>query len=153
MIKGNHICRGRVIEKLAMNSPHFSIVQESNLYTLYACNLPHTKLFEQKIEEIYKPLVEQAREKQAAVRHEDVVCNSCMAFPIVGIRYKCTVCGDVDLCQVCEEAGVHSHHVFCKIRKPSQAPVKLVCQYTGKGYDADLAMALTMSLGAQQEEE
>lgn len=44
------------------------------------------------------PMVKLAKENQDSTVHEGVVCNSCMAFPIIGIRYKCTVCGDVDLC-------------------------------------------------------
>lgn len=41
----------------------------------------------------------------------------------------CTVCGDYDLCQNCENSGVHNHHVMLKIRNPSQAPAKIVAQY------------------------
>lgn len=50
-------------------------------------------------------------------------------FPIVGVRYQCSVCGDFDLCERCEAAGAHSHHTMLKIRKPSQAPVSVVAQY------------------------
>jgi hypothetical protein len=37
--------------------------------------------------------------------------------PIRGIRYMCSVCGDYDLCENCEQAGVHAHHPMLKVRK------------------------------------
>jgi len=35
---------------------------------------------------------------------------------------------------------------MCKIRKPSQAPVKLICQFKTGNNDPDYVMALAMSL-------
>jgi len=51
--------------------------------------------------------------------HVGVICDSCQNG-ISGIRYKCSVCPDYDLCQACEsKSGVHdSTHVFLKIAKP-----------------------------------
>jgi len=53
--------------------------------------------------------------------HPGVVCDSCNSS-IVGIRYKCSVCADFDLCQTCEaKGGLHDpSHAFLKITKPSQ---------------------------------
>jgi hypothetical protein len=53
--------------------------------------------------------------------HPGVVCDSCNSS-IAGIRYKCSVCPDFDLCQTCEaKSGLHdSSHAFLKITKPSQ---------------------------------
>lgn len=43
---------------------------------------------------------------------------------IVGIRYKCAVCSNYDLCSKCEASSDHPHP-FLKIKHPSQAPLKL----------------------------
>ena len=87
------------------------------------------RLFNQKIYQHYMPAARQAREQQASTVHAGVACDSCHAYPILGIRYKCSVCGDVDLCEGCEALGVHAEHVLLKIRKPTQAPIRLICQY------------------------
>ena len=42
--------------------------------------------------------------------------------PIYGIRYKCFVCKDYDLCESCESKSIHDHHAFIKIRSPKLAP-------------------------------
>lgn len=53
--------------------------------------------------------------------HQSVICDGCGCNPIVGNRYKCSVCPDYDLCEKCEESTTHEH-AFLKIKKP----VKLV---------------------------
>lgn len=62
------------------------------------------------------------------VIHAKVTCDGCGANPIVGNRYKCTVCENFDYCESCEEKYSDSHkHPFLKIRKPEIAPVKILC--------------------------
>ena len=46
-------------------------------------------------------------------------CDGCNAFPLVGIRYKCSVCHDFDFCETCEEKIPHPHS-FLKIKAPEQ---------------------------------
>ncbi|RKP07005.1 hypothetical protein THASP1DRAFT_17708, partial [Thamnocephalis sphaerospora] len=52
---------------------------------------------------------------------DGVTCNLCSASPIRGIRYKCCICADFDLCEGCEQQAPECHyrtHVFLKIRIP-----------------------------------
>lgn len=52
--------------------------------------------------------------------HEGVTCDGC-AGGIVGIRYKCSVCWDYDLCESCEAKGAQIHdlsHPLIKIATP-----------------------------------
>ncbi|KAH7726155.1 Ref(2)P protein [Aphelenchoides avenae] len=41
-------------------------------------------------------------------------CDQCGVEPIVGVRYKCAVCEDYDLCLKCEERGLHDHHLMLR---------------------------------------
>lgn len=55
------------------------------------------------------------------VVHERYTCDGCGLHPIVGIRYKCSVCRDFDYCEACE-ASIEHEHAFLKIKNPGQAP-------------------------------
>lgn len=62
--------------------------------------------------------------------HAHYICDGCEKTPIVGIRYKCTVCPDFDYCEECEKKFGEQHgHPFLKIRKPEYAPIFINCQY------------------------
>ena len=69
--------------------------------------------------------------------HENVRCDECALSPIRGARWKCRVCPDYDLCDVCYSrfhATGHSHiheHEFNRRR------VQTSC---GLGFSADLTM-------------
>ena len=57
--------------------------------------------------------------------HERVTCDGCRVNPIVGPRFKCSVCDDFDFCPKCE-ASVPHPHPFIKIRSPDVRPARIV---------------------------
>jgi hypothetical protein len=50
------------------------------------------------------------------VIHYGVRCNGCYTNPIIGFRYKCTICPDFDYCEECESTKEHPHD-FIKMKK------------------------------------
>jgi hypothetical protein len=55
--------------------------------------------------------------------HRGVVCSECVKGNIAGSRYKCTVCSDCNLCELCYQAGEHDQmHSFASIVKPNTLP-------------------------------
>lgn len=51
--------------------------------------------------------------------HRYVTCDGCGTEPIVGVRYKCTVCDDYDVCESCKSANIHPvSHALVAIRTP-----------------------------------
>lgn len=51
--------------------------------------------------------------------HQGKICAVCMQYPIIGFRFKCTVCQDYNLCQICESETEHPH-IFCKYKLTEQ---------------------------------
>ena len=44
------------------------------------------------------------------------MCDGCGMLPLVGWRYKCSICDDYNLCENCEERiGGKHNHPFIKI--------------------------------------
>eukprot|EP01016_Furgasonia_blochmanni_P038295 TRINITY_DN460_c0_g1_i4.p1 TRINITY_DN460_c0_g1~~TRINITY_DN460_c0_g1_i4.p1 ORF type:complete len:351 (+),score=39.18 TRINITY_DN460_c0_g1_i4:187-1239(+) len=61
-------------------------------------------------------------EKAPSITHEKVKCCECGMEPIIGVRYKCSQCPDINICERCEaSSGGHCQHVFLKIRDATQA--------------------------------
>ncbi|EYB93226.1 hypothetical protein Y032_0184g1008 [Ancylostoma ceylanicum] len=54
--------------------------------------------------------------------HGNILCDVCDAT-VVGIRYKCILCVDYDLCQNCERTGVHAQHGMVRIVDPMRTYV------------------------------
>lgn len=59
------------------------------------------------------------------VVHRGITCDECHMSPIRGIRYKCTVRDDYDLCESCEAKQVQPYPMV-KIVNPSHAPATLI---------------------------
>jgi len=58
-------------------------------------------------------------EQKGKPLHEGFLCDGCKG-EIYGIRYRCLVCDNYDLCETCEKKGVHieTEHNFQIIEKP-----------------------------------
>jgi len=55
------------------------------------------------------------------------MCDGCEENPIIGVRYKSSVCKNYDLCGACEDRLGHEHPMI-KIKTPGGAPkVLLTC--------------------------
>ncbi|XP_023815306.1 sequestosome-1 isoform X1 [Oryzias latipes] len=51
--------------------------------------------------------------------HPNVTCDGCEG-PVVGMRFKCSVCPDYDLCSTCQAQGKHTEHALLPIWHPLQ---------------------------------
>ena len=69
-------------------------------------------------------IFENGKEKNSnKVVHPGVRCDGCGVFPIVGCRYKCSVCEDFDYCENCEKKlGQKHNHPLFKINEPKMNP-------------------------------
>lgn len=77
--------------------------------------------------ESYLPKLLQAiKSSKSDVVHQNVTCDNCGVSPILGHRYKCSVCQNFDFCGECEINTPHDHP-FIKIRYPEQAPKAIFC--------------------------
>ena len=100
--------------------------------------MPINKKLEKKIEKIEnkenvveKEQKEQIENKNLAdkIVHYNIACDGCKAFPIIGCRYKCTICDDFDYCEECEKKfGEKHNHPFLKIYEPKMTPISLKCE-------------------------
>ncbi|XP_023276454.1 sequestosome-1-like isoform X3 [Seriola lalandi dorsalis] len=51
--------------------------------------------------------------------HPNVTCDGCEG-PVVGTRFKCSVCPNYDLCSACQAQGTHTEHALLPIWHPLQ---------------------------------
>lgn len=79
--------------------------------------------------------VSQKQEEKPKAVHKNYICDICSADPIVGIRYKCSVRPDYDLCEKCE-AITETPYPMIKIREPKHAPRAIICSYENKPQQA-----------------
>jgi hypothetical protein len=62
------------------------------------------------------------------VIHPGIICDGCEK-PIIGVRYKCTICNDFDFCESCEEKDKGNHgHPLLKINRPEMCPIAIECK-------------------------
>lgn len=56
--------------------------------------------------------------------HPNVICDGCEG-PVVGTRFKCSVCPDYDLCSTCEGKGIHKDHNMVMFQSPLLNPFEV----------------------------
>lgn len=66
-----------------------------------------------------RPSKPQEESNPSKVVHARIECDGCGEGPIVGVRYKCSVCPDFDYCERCE-ARIEHPHPFIKLKTPNQ---------------------------------
>ena len=68
---------------------------------------------EKKIDYIYKMLTKEEKFNNKTI-HIGIMCNKCGINPIIGYRYKCSICKDYELCDDCAKKNFltneHPHH-------------------------------------------
>ncbi|XP_071614547.1 sequestosome-1 isoform X3 [Heliangelus exortis] len=62
-----------------------------------------------------------SQEPRRDMVHPNVICDGCEG-PVVGARFKCTVCPDYDLCSTCEGKGIHKEHNMVMFQSPLLNP-------------------------------
>ena len=88
---------------------------ENNVKQIIEVNIDNMKkdilnsvLFEKPIKEL--------NQKKSKVVHNGIKCDNCGMEPIIGVRYKCMECDNLNFCEKCEE-NVKHQHLFYKIKK------------------------------------
>ena len=64
------------------------------------------------------------------VVHQYIHCDGCGMNPLCGIRYKCTICHDYDLCERCEDSLNHPHPLI-KLRVPMKTGANAIWGNSG----------------------
>lgn len=60
--------------------------------------------------------------------HPNVTCDGCDG-PVIGTRFKCSVCPNYDLCSSCQAKGKHTEHALLPIWHPLQVSLPVqVCR-------------------------
>lgn len=71
----------------------------------------------------------------AGVVHEPVQCEGCRERPLSGVRYRCLLCADVNLCAHCYNADRHSlKHPFEALVLPGALPIALPARRKAKRF-------------------
>ena len=77
--------------------------------------VPEAKKVDSEVHEALRSLLDQ---NPVPVVHSNVSCDGCQMFPLVGPRFKCTICEDFDLCESCEAEGNHpADHALIKFKQ------------------------------------
>jgi hypothetical protein len=103
-----HAGEGKVLVDLAVLEKMMENMIQKSLPVVVEVT-KESLLKEKKEDEVKKPFVRKPV-------HYGVSCTGCGALPIVGTRYKCSVCPCFDFCENCEENRTHMHN-FIKMKE------------------------------------
>lgn len=87
------------------------LINESNIRVSQILSQSTIKNVENIIKDEIK---ENKNEINSVETHSGISCSSCGVCPIVGKRYHCVYCDDVDYCEKCEEkcGDIHDHPLY-----------------------------------------
>ena len=72
------------------------------------------------VKQILEKVSPKPKNSEGKAIHRWVSCNGCGMNPIVGTRYRCSVCDNFDYCENCQQIYKNEHnHEFIKISKPN----------------------------------
>ncbi|VEN54035.1 unnamed protein product, partial [Callosobruchus maculatus] len=67
------------------------------------------------------------------VKKSNIICNSCESQGICGMRYKCLLCADYNLCYICYHGDKHNlHHPFRRYDTSTSVGVELPRRTNGR---------------------
>lgn len=117
--------RLKEIRKEKMRGVVTEIIQENipNIADLVRDYIKDPSSF--KVEEIVKKTKPESESLINKSVHNRIICDGCGMNPILGVRYKCSVCEDFDYCENCEATIEHSHP-FLKIKDPKHHPKAVI---------------------------
>ena len=114
--ENKNIEKEQSIDSLLLNGNIDAIIEKAN-----------GKIIELKTESKNKKIKLKNKNKTITIIHKDIHCNECKNI-IEGIRYKCGICHDYNLCEKCENKfGLEHNHPLLKIRKPELCPIAFSC--------------------------
>jgi len=106
----------KVIQKVAItNQALENLVMKAVEKNMGKISLMTSNFLNQQGKDLPIQAPEQPRNE--APVHRGVRCDGCGQNPIVGTRYKCSICPDFDFCEICERDQEH-RHAFIKIKCP-----------------------------------
>ncbi|CAF2308908.1 unnamed protein product [Rotaria sp. Silwood2] len=80
-------------------------------------------------------LITGKQQTQSIIQHINITCDRCLMSPIVGDRYRCMFCPNVDFCENCQSATNHQHdskHPLMCVRDSSVYASSIYLQNTSE---------------------
>ena len=110
------------IDSLLLNGNIDAIIEKANKKII------ELKNEKKELEEKEIKLKSENKKIPITIIHKDIYCNECKNI-MIGIRYKCCICHDYNLCEKCENKyGLEHNHPLLKIRKPELCPISFSCR-------------------------
>lgn len=71
------------------------------------------------------------------IHHVDITCDGCEMEPIIGNRFRCSICDDIDLCEACTRALLLARIKLAEEVGTLPEPAPQVCSMNGVGTSVD----------------